>query len=254
MLWILFALILTGTQSRMIRQTLIGGQAVNHTDYPELVYFINEDHARCSGTLIGPRVIITAAHCIAGTGQIQNSFTGPDDIPFAAHCQVAPQYIKQMIYDFALCKVDGKIPNAKPATLGTRKSAPKDGDQVILVGYGCTDPSGVGGNNGILKAGTAEIFSRGSVYYPWFSAKAPDSALCPGDSGGPALKFITNHNRHVVIAINSRGDVRTISLLSALHFPKSRRFIISWLERNHVDICGVNINCKIYPNNDDENV
>lgn len=226
--------------------TLIGGEITPHFHFPEAIYLINDEGARCSGTVIGPNVILTAAHCVSGSGFVRNYFNRPEDVKFQAFCERTGQYASgSEDLDFALCKgTTGKIVGTHPATLA--RTGPKDGDQVLLTGYGCTIPGGGGGNNGDFKTGKAEVYMLPGGTYDWFVAMAKDAALCFGDSGGGAYRDMDPlKDRHLVIGVNSRGNIRDMSMLTATYLQKSQKFIKSWAKRKKVKICGVNMKCKV---------
>lgn len=221
--------------------SLIGGSVVPHSDYPELVYLVNGLGERCSGSIVGPKVILTAAHCVDSVGNVLNYFNGPDFPKFYAHCDMTPQYASGgEDLDFALCKnLAGPILNAKPATLS--KVAVTLGETITLVGYGCVIPGGGGGNDGTLKAGYAQVTQTPlPPNNDWFWTEAKDAALCFGDSGGPVFKKGT----HSIIGVNSRGNIHDVSLLTAMYLPRSRAFMKSWAKKNKVGICGINLKCR----------
>lgn len=228
-----------------MNETLIGGSPVDPKLYPEVIYISTSKGVRCSATIVGPRVVLTAAHCVTDGGQIWNANRADGKPQVLATCQRTPQYAKGTEdLDFALCRnVPGNIVGGHAATLALK--GPKVGDRVILSGYGCVNPGGGGGNDGTLKSGYGKVFITPRGTNDWYYTMADDAALCFGDSGGPSFKVMDPaKGKHVVIGVNSRGNIRDMSLLTAMYIPKSRKWMQQWAKANKVKICGVNMKCK----------
>ena len=239
-LGLLFPLNLFGSFDEM----LIGGRPALKGEFPEIIY-ISSGAARCSAVLVSDQVIITAAHCVKDQGEIgpvsskQVDFVH-EQIVYTAVCSQAPLYRDQIEdHDFALCKTDKRL-TIKPASVS--KIAPKIGSKILLTGYGCIDGKngGRGGNDGILRIGKAKVTKLPEKKDHWFYTEDV-SALCFGDSGGPAM--LSKKEKHKVIGINSRGNIKKLSLLTALFTIESIEFMESYAQENQVDICGITKNC-----------
>lgn len=223
---------------------LIGGRPALKGELPEILY-ISSGAARCSAVLVSDQVLITAAHCVKDKGEVgpvskTNIDFVREQVVYTAVCSQAPLYRDQIEdHDFALCKTDKRL-TAKPASVS--KNPLKVNDIVLLTGYGCTsgDSGGRGGNDGILRVGKAKVTKLPSVKDHWFYTE-DTSALCFGDSGGPVM--LSEKKKHNVVGVNSRGDIRTLSLLTALFTPESVEFMESFAEENAVDICGITKDC-----------
>ena len=229
-----------------IYESLIGGEETALTNYPEMVYLVNERGGRCSGAIVGPQVILTAAHCIYGEGNVRNYFDGPEYVSFDAVCETPNAWKQGRIdYDFALCKsTKGRIAGAKPATMGRRFL--KKGDKITMAGFGCTSSNGYGGNNGILKTGPSQVDITTTSTYNYFYA-FNEPILCFGDSGGPVYSRLTNplNQRHIIFGVNSRTNLISLSVLASTYTKPAHNYIASWAKRNKVGICGINMKCKI---------
>lgn len=225
---------------------LIGGRPVNPGEYPEVVRILSGRFA-CTSAIVGPRVIITAAHCIDDeTGEIEpisslGQFTGKaGNISFRAICTSAPDYREEVgDQDIALCKTDRPI-YVRYASVSDH--APKLEEIVTLTGFGCTQPQGGGGNDGILRTGEAPVTHVGTGSYYSFHTRG-SAALCFGDSGGPAYKRISSLTDHIIYGINSRGNIRDLSLMTAVYHPKSIKFMLDFESINSVSICGISADC-----------
>ncbi len=227
------------------RHGLIGGKETARADYPELLYIsVNDGKGLCSATAIGPRTVLTAAHCYGRTGEIKDAVLLTSNlVSFKAQCEQAPLYSNNIEdHDMALCKTERDLGLPSYASVGT--VGPKIGDVITLSGYGCksgTTPRG--GNDGILRVGEASVTRLVSEHQHWFYTVG-SSALCFGDSGGPAYQRVKNvKDHHVVLGVNSRGDMSKTSLLTALYTKASRDFLTEWAARENVEVCGVNKDC-----------
>lgn len=240
---ILLCLFLSGfAEARTFDFNLIGGRPATKGEYPETVY-ISSGNARCSASVIGPRVIMTAGHCVADDGQI-----GPvavsntvafsiDKTSYTAKCKQAPMYRDHTEdHDMALCKVD-KAVSIKPGSIS--KKGPQLGEKVILSGYGCVKPGGGGGNDGILRIGKAKVIKLPEGKDHWFYVQ-DTAALCFGDSGGPSF---LDSKEHLIIGVNSRGNIKDLSLLTAVYTQESLDFFEEFAKDQEVEICGITTDC-----------
>jgi hypothetical protein len=212
---------------------LIGGDPVTAAEYPG-VFYTSQGNSRCTGTLIGAQVVASAAHCMSNGGGISLSYKGKN---YSGTCTHAPQYRGNSTADWALCKLSEPIPDAIAEAINTEKERPKVGDYIRLMGFGCVQQGGGGGNDGTLRSNMAKVTSlpSGTNYDTITKDRA---ALCYGDSGGPSFVYDAAGKRYQ-LAINSRGDIRTTSYLSTISAPPAVAFYSNWSADNGVKICGL---------------
>lgn len=208
-------------------QVLINGQPVDKQKYPHVVRVIGVQGQACTASIVGPNVILTAAHC-ADTGE-KMTFTGVDGVKYTATMYHYEKWSDKDDLDLSLGKLD-KVTKIKPVSLRTDRFEQK-GILVDLIGYGCTNPGGGGGNDGVLRAGTGKV--SGAQNYDLVVDASP-SALCYGDSGGPV--FFEGRQ----IAVNSKGNIKDKSYLTRTTLEASKTWLSVTAVKLGVSICGVN--------------
>lgn len=216
-----------------------GARIEDPTLYPASVYS-KLGSQFCTATVVGPNTLLTAGHC-ARTGTVANfKLQGQAR---TATCTRESHYPGDPKADYALCLVDGLPVTGVPfERVNTDPTRLKLGDQLRLTGFGCTSADGTGGNDGVYMVGDNDKI----VTLP--SAANNDivtsggSALCFGDSGGPAF-FVSGAKRWVV-SVNSRAGalgetLNDRSYLESTSAPLAVAFLTGWAHDNSQRICGL---------------
>jgi len=159
-------------------------------------------HLMCSGVVVAPRAVLTAAHCFPPPGDIDDEDLGPREVCFGpksndchpipiARYAIHPNYsIAGLANDLAIAFLAEDAP-VTPAELSPAEIHP--GEILEAVGYGRTvadDPASAGNEHATPL--TALRFERGKLVH--------DEGTCTGDSGGPLLVD------GAVAAITSSGE------------------------------------------------
>ncbi len=159
------------------------------TGYPSVGFFTSGD-TTCTATLIGPRDVLTAAHCIQSSS---GSFRVGDKTHKWSKRHVHERYDEDSLdNDMAVATLDAAVTNVTPSPL--RTTPVLKGERFTIVGYGYNSSSGA--YDGKKYAGNNSI---ASVYTTQFSYTG-NSNNCSGDSGGPS--FIGN----AVAGVTSSGE------------------------------------------------
>jgi len=241
-------------------------------DWPASLYvtFQTADGmAACTAALIGPQAMLTAAHCVPGTGKVTFVYAGQAQ-PYDTECTRHPRYPADASADFALCRI--KKAFAAPAgflfeTVDSGALSGMQGASLILTGYGCVgdavasaqfdDKYRIGFNKVDETSASApparhhdEAFYAPRENNNLFTADDPEAAnLCPGDSGGPVFRRQTGAavvTSRSIVGVNSRVFYRDAahttygsSLLSSTGGPDFRGWASLWAKDNKVAACGI---------------
>ena len=255
---------------------LINGKSVKNQslDWPSvLVTPLKDDQpdgtvawAKCTATLVGPGVMILAAHCL--DRRTDSSSRGvfiqvAPELALPMDCELDPAYRKppadphlgapRRSSDFALCYLD---PQTYPSlasmvneTVDTAVIIPKA--SVLMMGFGCTDIERPEDQDKVLRVGDAKIESAPTGqgleanYALIVSHGPPEPALCKGDSGGALVTGATvdapNGARRVRGVNSSIEEVPEgyLSRIAMLSDPTFTPWAKAFAHRRSTFICGL---------------
>ncbi len=185
---------------------IVGGQV--ERGFPAVGALLYDGEQGCTGTLVTPTVVVTAAHCLEEVSAREVSFfRGPDARNLdagtrlqAVELRMHPDYDTfEVVNDIGVVRLAEPAPVQPMARLMAEMSDEWVGRNVLFVGYGITDA--MVDDAGIKRSVQIELTE---VADTWFRYAGPGVNTCNGDSGGPAI--VELDGQPTLIGVTSWGD------------------------------------------------
>jgi secreted trypsin-like serine protease len=159
----------------------------------------------CTGTVVSPTTILTAAHCFAGgaaTIQIVTTVNGKQSSVEARSYTIHPQWGAEdnvMFNDVAVVKASRRL--SAPITPILLSRSPGESQDSLVAGYGQTENDGPAQADAYAGRAVVDDVSDNHIYINYTPSQAHP---CKGDSGG-AL-FVANGKGIAVVGVVSQSD------------------------------------------------
>lgn len=222
---ILIATILSSSMTTQLKAEtpvtvkLIDGSRVGSFEHPQVAKLSLNGAGLCTGTLIAPDALITAAHCffddrnlrVVGDTDVIANF--PSASIRSSQVFINPNYVPRNEAciegetDIAIVKLESTLSGVEPAKISS--SAPFVGSVIKLVGYGSEGDATFGMNGalpptGFVNQGFTSIETISTSYLQWIFNRG-ETNTAGGDSGGPAFST-SNHNTITSITCGGGGN------------------------------------------------
>lgn len=182
--------------------------------HPGVVALTFQGQAFCSGTLVTPTVVVSAAHCIhpstgLSPGTLAQVYFGTDVTQGGVFIDVVEAEYKPDWYlddpdgddDVSVLRLASPAP-VDPIPMG---SLPPVGSSLTLVGFGITSANGK--DSGTKRVAHAVM---DQVYGEIFTMPLAPSGTCNGDSGGTAL--FDDNGVEKLVGIHTRSDCESFMI------------------------------------------
>ncbi len=198
-----------GEESSPVESTesaIVGGRAT--TAHPAVGAFINASGPFCTGTVVGKRAVLTAAHCVEGVRANRVAFVlgasafQPEALVRITQLVPHPRYDgARLTNDIAVAVLAEDAP-VSPIPLNTQAlDAGWVGRTLLHVGYGASNGR-TGAGSGTKRSVAMPITAIGGTQFAYGDRTRN---TCFGDSGGPALLEGAGGSASVV-GVTSYGD------------------------------------------------
>lgn len=198
-------------------EAIVGGTTATTCQWPAVVSILEDDETpvMCTGSLVHPQVVMTAAHCITperpivavGFGEHGQDTGEPVRVVATVECVGNPLYYNSTSADVGYCVLAEAVVGLPivPLLAGCEDQEVGPGTEVVIVGYGATFGTyDADGNLETMGVGTKRWTTQTVDFVDAFFQEinlygdSGSQSACFGDSGGPALVRLADGSWRVI--------------------------------------------------------
>ena len=161
----------------------------------------------CTGTLVGARTVLTAAHCIPPGETVTFVMHGYLHLLSQKTIQHPSWNTHTLANDIGLVILEKAPTGVTPSVVS--KVAPFNGQKIMLIGYGITSSSSQ--NSGVKRMAYNYIQKVYSTRFSFSGSGGGVGNTCQGDSGGPAFSMVNGKEEQVGITSAGTEPCGTMS-------------------------------------------
>ena len=203
-------------------------------------------YAFCTGTLISPTVMLTAAHCNPGVARVKVTFESQVQnaaVMYTGHYIAHPNYkaAQNDPHDIAVIVFDQAIPDVMPSKLPTlglfdtlKANGLLNGTHYTAVGFGGQERSFDGQGKPVIAYEDRRewaVSAFGAMNPAWLrlsqNAAVGNAGTCFGDSGGPNFIGSGSAETKVLAGTTITGDTQCVqsNVIYRLDTDSARSFL-----------------------------
>jgi hypothetical protein len=202
-------------------KAVIRGEAASDDVRPSVVRVESSKGELCSGVLIAPDVVLTAAHCVAEQARYKVTGTSGSRIRSvkALAASMHPEFVPgttprtQPGIDLALLLMEQPLGSEFTPLDVSRSAAISEGEKLIVAGFGLSRENAKSTARtlrqaSLLAVGMLQVANRVQIVVdPVTLGETSGAGACRGDSGGPILRGASPAHTLVGIVSWSSGPL-----------------------------------------------